>query len=41
MLFIFHLMRSLLESFFEKPAEFKGYHPDFYQALVFLVKQDP
>jgi MtfA peptidase len=30
-----------LESFFEKPAEFKDYHPDFYQALVFLVKQDP
>lgn len=30
-----------LETFFEKSAELKSYHPEFYQALVFLLKQDP
>ncbi|MFC0263574.1 zinc-dependent peptidase [Fontibacter flavus] len=30
-----------LESFFEKPSDFKNYHPELYQALVFLLKQDP
>ena len=30
-----------LESFFEKPSEFKNYHLEFYKSLVFLLKQDP
>lgn len=30
-----------LETFFEKSAELKEYNPEFYQALVFLLKQDP
>lgn len=30
-----------LESFFERPSDFKNYHPDLYQSLVFLLKQDP
>lgn len=30
-----------LESFFEKPSDFKKYHAELYQALVFLLKQDP
>lgn len=30
-----------LETFFEKSAELKDYNPEFYQALVFLLKQDP
>lgn len=30
-----------LETFFEKSAELKEYNPYFYQALVFLLKQDP
>ncbi|WP_373523265.1 zinc-dependent peptidase [Aquiflexum sp.] len=30
-----------LETFFEKSAELKGYNQEFYQALVFLLKQDP
>lgn len=30
-----------LETFFEKSAELKEYDLEFYQALVFLLKQDP
>lgn len=30
-----------LELFFEKSSELKAYHPELYQALVYLLKQDP
>jgi MtfA peptidase len=30
-----------LESFFEKPSDFKNHQPELYKALVFLLKQDP
>lgn len=30
-----------LETFFEKSEELKEFNPEFYQALVFLLKQDP
>lgn len=30
-----------LELFFEKSAELKAYNPELYQALVYLLKQDP
>lgn len=31
----------IVEAFFEKSQEFKAYNPEFYQAVVHLLRQDP
>ncbi|HSJ68492.1 MAG TPA: zinc-dependent peptidase, partial [Anditalea sp.] len=30
-----------VEAFFENTIAFKAYHPEMYECLVFLLRQDP